>query len=563
MINLTLKQKILLLTLVPIIALLLAVKVIVNYELREIGEHEIAELRKDLTESKKDALRDYVEIAVASIQKIYDESSADDVAAQEAALRVLTDLSYGEKGDGYIFVYQYDGTNLATRPKPQLKGKNLIDLKDKNGVYIIKDLITAAKQGGGYVEYVWAKPSKNNADVDKLSYAIGMDKWQWMVGTGFYVDDIDDLVKAAEAQLEDDIASFMSFFLLIGAGFFIVFGVIAFLFANSIANPLANIASALKDIGEGDGDLSKRLNTDVKGEVGELAHGFNAFASKIQNLIVEVKKGIQDLSAATNRMGGVVDTTRAEVDEQKKETEQVAAAIHEMAAAVQEVATNAVNASHSAQSADSAALGGQSVVNETIGSIQSLQTGVNSASDVISQLDKDSEHIGTVVNVIKEIADQTNLLALNAAIEAARAGEQGRGFSVVADEVRTLANRTQQSTDEIQTMIEKLQNGARLAVQEMEKSRSQTEDTVAKAGDTGDQLNIITSSVGEITGMSAQIATAAEEQTSVADELSRSVQHIADISERASDGADNLASTAGELVQLEQRLNQLVNQFKT
>lgn len=563
MINLTLKQKILLLTLVPIIALLLAVKVIVNYELREMGEHEIAELRNDLTESKKDALRDYVEIAVASVQKIYDESSADDVAAQEAALRVLTDLSYGEKGDGYIFVYQYDGTNLATRPKPQLKGKNLIDLKDKNGVYIIKDLITAAKQGGGYVEYVWAKPSKNNADVDKLSYAVGMEKWQWMVGTGFYVDDIDDLVKAAEAQLEEDIASFMGFFLLIGAGFFIVFGVIAFLFANSIANPLANIASALKDIGEGDGDLSKRLNTDVKGEVGELAHGFNAFASKIQNLIVEVKKGIQDLSAATNRMGGVVDTTRAEVDEQKKETEQVAAAIHEMAAAVQEVATNAVNASHSAQSADSAALGGQSVVNETIGSIQSLQTGVNSASDVISQLDKDSEHIGTVVNVIKEIADQTNLLALNAAIEAARAGEQGRGFSVVADEVRTLANRTQQSTDEIQTMIEKLQNGARLAVQEMEKSRIQTEDTVAKAGDTGDQLNIITSSVGEITGMSAQIATAAEEQTSVADELSRSVQHIADISERASDGADNLASTAGELVQLEQRLNQLVNQFKT
>lgn len=563
MINLTLKQRILLLTLVPIIALLVAVQIIVSYELRNTGAQEIAELRKDLTESKKEALRDYVEIAVASIQKIYDDSYEGDFAAQEEALQVLTDLSYGEKGDGYIFVYKYDGTNLATRPKPQLKGKNLIDLKDKNGVYIIKDLIDAAKKGGGYVEYVWAKPSKNNTDADKLSYSIGLEKWQWMVGTGFYVDDIEDQVKAAELKLEEDISSFMGFFLLVGAGFFVLFGVIAFLFANSIANPLANIATALKEIGEGDGDLSKRLNTDVKGEVGELAQGFNAFASKIQNLLVEVKRGIKDLSAATNRMGGVVDTTRAEVDEQKKETEQVAAAIHEMAAAVQEVATNAANASHSAQSADSAAIGGQDVVNETIGSIQSLQTGVNSASDVISQLDKDSEHIGTVVNVIKEIADQTNLLALNAAIEAARAGEQGRGFSVVADEVRTLANRTQQSTDEIQSMIEKLQNGARQAVQEMEKSRSQTEDTVTKAGDTGDQLNIITSSVGEITGMSAQIATAAEEQTSVADELSRSVQHIADISERASDGADSLASTAGELVQLEQRLNSLVNQFKT
>lgn len=560
--NMTLKLKVLLLTLIPLVAVVAVVMAVVQMQLRDLGEHEIAELRAELMDSKKEALKSYVDLSMSSVSHIANQASADDMVAQEEALQILTDLSYGAKGDGYIFVYTYDGVNLATRPKPQLKGKNLMDLKDKNGVLIVRDLINVAKKGGGYVKYIWAKPSKN-ADVDKLSYAVGLEKWKWMVGTGFYIDDIDDQVAEATARLEDEIANTMIFILMIGGGFVVIFGFLAGIFANGITSPLAAAAAALKDIGHGEGDLSRRLDTNAKGEVGELAEGFNSFANKIQTLITEVKRAVSDLSQTTQKMQGVVSNTRSEVLEQKQETEQVAAAVHEMAAAVQEVASNASSASDSANEADQAAIGGQQVVQETITSIESLNSGVNVASDVIAQLDRDSDHIGTVVNVIKEIADQTNLLALNAAIEAARAGEQGRGFSVVADEVRTLANRTQQSTDEIQTMIEKLQSGARQAVQEMEASRTRVGETVEKAGRTGDQLDSITNSVSSITQMNAQIASAADEQTSVADELSRSIQHIADISERANDNADSLASTTTEMTQLEQRLNALVGQFRT
>jgi methyl-accepting chemotaxis protein len=233
-----------------------------------------------------------------------------------------------------------------------------------------------------------------------------------------------------------------------------------------------------------------------------------------------------------------------------------------MAAAVQQVAGSASQAAEAAREADSESVNGQAVVEQTIDSINRLADDVNRSAEVIASLDSDADQIGTVINVIRDIAEQTNLLALNAAIEAARAGEQGRGFSVVADEVRTLATRTQQSTDEIQRMIESLQNGARRAVTEMQNSQAQSQDTIVQADTARSSLQQITHSVSTITEMNTQIASAAEEQTAVADEISQSVQQIADIADKATHNAEELAGTATRMSELERQLNQLVTRFK-
>ena len=336
----------------------------------------------------------------------------------------------------------------------------------------------------------------------------------------------------------------------------------AFFFAVSIVKPVLKLSATVSEI-ERDSDLTHRVDISSKDELGAMAQALNNMLEKFHNSIQQVAGSTTQIAAASEEMTNITTDTNSAIQQQLGETGQVATAMTEMSSTVQEVASNTVNAANAAEEANVATGNGRDVVQSTISAIEGLAVEVEKGADMIGNVEKDSEAIGSVLVVIREIAEQTNLLALNAAIEAARAGEHGRGFAVVADEVRTLASRTQESTEEIQSMIEKLQSGSRSAVQSMEDGRTQAQASVEQAGKAGEALEVISTAVTTIHDMSAQIASAAEEQSAVSEEISRSIVNINEMAEQTSNGANQTATASEQLAHLATDLQNLVKEFKT
>ncbi len=310
------------------------------------------------------------------------------------------------------------------------------------------------------------------------------------------------------------------------------------------------------------GDLTQEVVVDGTDEMGRLLGALSTMRTNLYNMIIQMNDSSSQLAAASEELATVSEETSQNINSQQSEVEQAATAINEMTATIQEVARNAASTSETAFTTNQLTVEGQNIVKQTVSSISQLANDIENASGVIHQLESHSENIGGVLDVIKNIAEQTNLLALNAAIEAARAGEQGRGFAVVADEVRTLASRTQESTQEIESMIDKLQSGSREAVQVMESSRKQASESVEHANSAGSALQSITESVSLISDMNTQIATAAEEQSSVAEEINRNIVSVNNFGTQNSAAAHESTATSEELARLATGLQELIAQFK-
>ncbi|WP_025739406.1 methyl-accepting chemotaxis protein [Salinivibrio socompensis] len=342
----------------------------------------------------------------------------------------------------------------------------------------------------------------------------------------------------------------------------LVFIVVAVWLATTITKPIQYVANVFREIGEGEGDLRQRVDINSQDEIGQLASGFNSFVDKIHRLVSDVASTGGELRHAAEQVSSQASATQSQSEYQRDRTVQVVTAINEMGATVNEIAGNAANAASAANQASDDAASGQGVVTQARDTIASLADDMENMSKVISALAENTDSIGGILDVIRGISEQTNLLALNAAIEAARAGEQGRGFAVVADEVRNLASRTSDSTDEIQTMIDRLQTEAHNAVKAMEQSRTMTAEGVNASDEASLSLNAINEQIVQISDMNTQVATATEEQSTVVNDINQNIEEINHSSQQTADTANTMAEASESLRDLSKRLDTLVGSFK-
>ncbi|HEN8726923.1 TPA: methyl-accepting chemotaxis protein [Pseudomonas putida] len=452
----------------------------------------------------------------------------------DTLVEIINSVDFG--GIGHAFLADANGQVIVSPDKDQVM-KNLKDIYPGSNLRVAAGMQDVTLNGQDRI----------------ISFApvAGLPSAQWYIGLSIDKD------KAYAALSQFRTSAIIAMLIAVAA----IAGLLGLLIPV-LMSPLTTMGRAMRDIAEGEGDLTRRLTVQNKDEFGELATSFNRFVERIHASISEVSSATRLVHDLSEKVVSASNASISGSEEQSMRTNSVAAAINELGAATQEIARNAADASQHASGASEQAHGGREVVEEAISAMTALSQRISESCAQIETLNASTDEIGKILDVIKGISQQTNLLALNAAIEAARAGEAGRGFAVVADEVRNLAHRTQESAEEIHRMITSLQVGSREAVHTMNTSQVSSEQTVQVANQAGVRLASVTQRIGEIDGMNQSVATATEEQTAVVESLNLDITQINALNQQ---GVENLNDTLRHCDQLAQqagRLKQLVGSFR-
>ncbi|SEL55961.1 methyl-accepting chemotaxis protein [Atopomonas hussainii] len=536
----------------PIRRRLLSILLLVVVGLLGLSAFSLSNLKSTLYESKVEKTKHIAESALTLVAHYHAQVKAGKLSEDEAqnlAKSAVGSIRYGD--NDYFWINDLSPKMVMHPFKADLVGKDLSAVKDPNGKFLFNEMVALAKKSDdGVVDYYWPKPGAD-APVAKVSYIQHFQPWGWIIGTGVYVDD----VETQFAQQAVSLGLATGLLLLVIAGLIV-------LISRSITRPLDTVVDALQDIASGRGDLTRRLNQEGRDEISALAGHFNQFAEKLQTIVRKLAGNAGDLEVSAGDLAQISRDGQVQSQEQAQRMEMVATAVNEVSYGVQDVAKNAEQAANEVRQAEKAAEQGQTSIQSGITQINELSNTIGNAVDVIQRLASESNEINKVLEVIRTIAEQTNLLALNAAIEAARAGEMGRGFAVVADEVRLLAQRTQQSTQEIQSMIEKLQSNSDAAVNVITESSRVSSVTVEQASKAGDSLETITQVLRNLSGLNASIASAILQQSHVVEDINRNVTEAAQYSHQSLNSAEKTTRAGDSLKQLADQVSALAQQFK-
>jgi methyl-accepting chemotaxis protein len=512
----------------------------------------LSQAYQSLLQQKHNANQQVVEAAYSVVEHFYQQQSdrsLNEEQAKKQAIEVLNSLRYDKTN--YFWINDFSPTMIMHPIKPALNGKNVGDVKDPDGTALFINMVKIVREKGqGFVPYKWPKPGVDEP-VDKISFVKGFTPWQWIIGSGTYIDDIDTNFTTQRNTLLA--YAFILIVVIVLLGYFI---------GKSIIVPTHEASDLMKDIAQGDGDLTRVLDHRARDEVSRLAHYFNEFTKKMRDSLGDVANNSNIVLSHAQSVADASKSAQALTQNQNDITSQVATAMEQMTSQIHDVSNNANAAEKAASDARNNTNQGKDIISNTISHMQSLSTNIDGVSQVVASLAAESDNIGSVLDVIRGIADQTNLLALNAAIEAARAGEQGRGFAVVADEVRTLASRTAQSTNEIQQMIQKLQSGAQEAVAAVKVSQEISNQTVEQTSKADDSLSEIDKLMELISDMNTQIARATEQQTQAADEVNLRINDLAGMTDESVATTDTLSDASMQLKSSSNSMSEVVSRFK-
>jgi methyl-accepting chemotaxis protein len=527
-----------------------------------------------VAEAYKEKLKNIVDITYNAIQSTYSRTDLTVNEKKQSALNIIKDMRYNN--NGYIWINDMHPKMVMHPIKPALNGKDLSDFKDPNGKHLFNEFVKVCREKGeGFVDYMWPKPG-HDRPVAKLSYVKLFKPWNWIVGTGIYLDDIKAVeiqktkeIKSAIARQRNELIGVIIILFLLGAG------VITYI-SRKITVPIKHAGEMLKDIAQGEGDLTKRLIVETKDEVGEMAEWFNKFIDAIQHIIKDVAQNANRVKDASGELSEISKQMTFGAEQTSEKANVVAAAGEEMssnmssvAAATEEAATNvnmvATAAEQMIATINEIAQNSEKASNITGAAVAQTQ----SASNKVDELGSSANEIGKVVETITEISEQVNLLALNATIEAARAGEAGKGFAVVANEIKDLAKQTSEATQEIKGKIGAIQGSTDATVTEISqilKIINDVNDIVSTIATAVEEQSATTKEIAENVAQASQgiqeVNENVAQSSSVAGDIAKDIEAVNQASGEMSDSSNQVNLSAEALTKLSETLNEMVGKFK-